>query len=375
MSGVEGVLRDLQSALAVRRIYPADHPRAHEALDVLEGGLRALTASQAEVSLFSVDGRIVVDGARVPGVDAAGASLFAFLADHGYHRLTVRRGVTRPELGAFLDELVRLERGEATGTAPRWTDHLRLAAAEQPSRTTVHTLETLASCGAQMQRVWRGLRDQGTFDAEGTVSVVVALLGVLDQHAHALVPLATLKAHDDYTATHITNVGLLAMALAEAVGLPPATVRDVAVAALLHDIGKLSVPHEILNAQGRLNPGQLAVIRRHPDAGARLLIQTPGVPELAPIVAYEHHVQADGGGYPQVPAGWRVNVASAITQVADVYDALRSNRPYRAGLPRERIAEIMMRDAGTVFDRTLVGVFLDRVMPRTVDATVPARVA
>jgi len=99
------------------------------------------------------------------------------------------------------------------------------------------------------------------------------------------------------------------------------------------------------------------------------------VPELAPIVAFEHHIQADGGGYPKVPGGWRVNLGSAITQVADVYDALRSNRPYRAGLPRERIAEIMTRDAGTVFDRTLVGIFLDRVMPRTIDATAQAHVA
>jgi putative nucleotidyltransferase with HDIG domain len=377
MSGVEGALRDLQSALAVRRIYPADHPRAHEVLDVLEDALRALTASQVEVSLFSVDGRIVVDGTRLAGAESTGAAIFALLADHGYHRLTVRRGVTRAEIEAFVDELVRLERDDVGGARPlASSDHLRLAAAEQPRRPAVtQTAETLATCATQVQRVWRGIRDARTFDGDGTASVVAALLGVLDQHAHALVPLAALKAHDDYTATHITNVGLLAMALAEAVGLPSATVRDVAVAALLHDIGKLSVPHRILNEQGRLSPEQLAVIRRHPEEGARLLLQTPGVPELAPIVAFEHHIQADGGGYPKVPGGWRVNLGSAITQVADVYDALRSNRPYRAGLPRERIAEIMTRDAGTVFDRTLVGIFLDRVMPRTIDATAQAHVA
>jgi HD-GYP domain-containing protein (c-di-GMP phosphodiesterase class II) len=155
------------------------------------------------------------------------------------------------------------------------------------------------------------------------------------------------------------------MALAEAVGFPGPTVTEIGIAALLHDVGKLRVPAEILNSGGRLTDEQAAIVKRHPGEGARLLLATPQIPELAPIVAYEHHIQYDGGGYPSVPRTWKLNLASAITTVADVYDALRSDRPYRPGLEREKIQAIMTMDAGTVFDPTLIRIFFEMVVPRT----------
>lgn len=190
---------------------------------------------------------------------------------------------------------------------------------------------------------------------------------MLRSHPHAIVPLAVLRSHDDYTVTHVANVSILAMALSEVLGLAQETVRAIGTAALLHDIGKLDVPADVLNAKGKLTDRKLAQIRRHPEEGARILAETPGATPLAVIVAYEHHVQFDGGGYPSVQRGWKMNLASAVTQVADVYDALRSHRPYRAGLPHDRIAEVMHRDAGTVFHPELVKVFFDRVVPRTTD--------
>jgi putative nucleotidyltransferase with HDIG domain len=165
---------------------------------------------------------------------------------------------------------------------------------------------------------------------------------------------------------HIVNVALLAMALGEAVGFPSALVRELGMAALLHDIGKLRVPPEILNASGSLSAEQRAIIRRHPEDGARMLLATKGATDLAVAVAYEHHLQYDGGGYPSVPRNWQVNLASEITHVADVFDALRTNRPYRPALPRERIAAMMTEDAGTVFDPRLLDIFFDAVVPRTV---------
>ena len=90
--------------------------------------------------------------------------------------------------------------------------------------------------------------------------------------------------------------------------------------------------------------------------------------DLAVAVAYEHHLHYNRGGYPKVPKTWRINLASEITHVADVFDALRSNRPYRGGLPHDTILDVMTRDAGTVFNPTLLDVFFDVVVPRTVEA-------
>ena len=121
------------------------------------------------------------------------------------------------------------------------------------------------------------------------------------------------------------------MAAGEALGLNAQFVHDIGLAALLHDIGKLRVPHDVLNSPGRLTDVQLAMMKKHPEDGARLLMATPRVPNLAVIVAFEHHLDANGGGYPAVPPTWKIHLASALTHIVDVYDALRSDRPYRKG--------------------------------------------
>ena len=102
----------------------------------------------------------------------------------------------------------------------------------------------------------------------------------------------------------------------------------------------------------------------HPVAGARFLLNTPGVPELAPIVASEHHVRADGSGYPKVPKNWKLNLASRIIQLADVFDALRTTRPYRAGLPVPKVVEVMRHDVGVFFDADLLQIFFEQVVSR-----------
>ena len=105
-------------------------------------------------------------------------------------------------------------------------------------------------------------------------------------------------------------------------------------------------------------------MKRHPEDGARMLMGTGLLPELAAIVAFEH-LQFDGGGYPAVPAGWKTHIGSEITHIADVYDALRSDRPYRQGLPADTAAQMMNADAGRVFDPYVLKVFFEQVAPRS----------
>ena len=91
------------------------------------------------------------------------------------------------------------------------------------------------------------------------------------------------------------------------------------------------MPPDVLSSPTKLTESQIVLMKRHPEDGARMLMGAGRLPELAAIVAFEHHLQFDGGGYPAVPAGWKTHIGSEITHVADVYDALRSDRPYRAG--------------------------------------------
>ncbi|MFI5182784.1 MAG: HD-GYP domain-containing protein [Vicinamibacteria bacterium] len=365
---VEALLRDMQNAVAARHLYPTEHPRVREALERIALEAEALTALAGEVSVFAVEDRLIHEGEVLPGGEAIARGLFQTLRSCGYHRLTLRAGVERGELEGFLAALAEAPRsGAATGVRP--TPHIRLSSleasgsSETPADAVVSAV--LAGQVPVLQGVWTGIVSGGRFDLDATEGIVLALSKTVEENLGAMIPMAALKSHDEYTATHITNVAILAMALGEAIGLPRKVVHDVGIAALLHDVGKLKVPSEILNTPASLTDLQIQALRRHPEDGARTLYATPGVPELAIVVAYEHHMRFEGGGYPTVPRGWKTNLASSITQVADVYDALRSDRPYRKGLQREKIKLMMMSDSGSQFDPELLDAFFDHVVPDT----------
>ena len=139
---------------------------------------------------------------------------------------------------------------------------------------------------------------------------------------------------------------------------------DLTVSAVLHDIGKRMIPKSVLNKDGKLTDDEWKIVQRHPVDGALQLFGAPGVPKIAPIVAFEHHMYP-GGGYPQGADGWKMHLASRIVQVADVFDALRTDRPYRAGMSLQEALDILQKDAGTRYEHALLEAFVNRVAGNT----------
>ncbi len=364
-AAVESLLKAIQQAVASRLLYPPEHPQIQDAAERALGFLREATARSSGVSVFAIGDRIVCEGTPLAGVEAVNRGLFHTLRAAGYDRLTLRRGTSRAEIAAFIGAVAEAGRrgGDGAKDHLRPTRNIRLSALQG---TDAEGLERgfLAEEVDTLQDVWTDIVERGDFNLDAIEGIVMALAKTVDENLGAMIPMAALKSHDRYTATHITNVALLAMALAEAIEQKPEQVHDVGIAALLHDVGKLKVPSEILNKPDRLSPEQLERMKRHPEDGARMLLATPGVPELATIVAYEHHVRYDGGGYPAVPRSWKASLASAVTQVADVYDALRTDRPYRTGLDRDTIMAMMTADAGLTFEPALLAAFFELVVPR-----------
>jgi putative nucleotidyltransferase with HDIG domain len=192
-------------------------------------------------------------------------------------------------------------------------------------------------------------------EAEATVrSLSVAM------HAEnrIVIPLLQLKEFDQYTTTHSMNVAVLTMALAEYLGLGARDVRAFGVAGLLHDLGKVRVPKEILTKPGKLTDEERQVMQRHPDDGARLLLDCDRNLELAAAVAYEHHIMIDGGGYPALHFRRACHPASILVHVCDVYDALRTRRPYRDAWESERVLSYLDQRAGIEFDPDVARAFI-----------------
>jgi putative nucleotidyltransferase with HDIG domain len=170
----------------------------------------------------------------------------------------------------------------------------------------------------------------------------------------------SIESADRYTQGHCQRVADRACALASAVGFDGGTLLWFRMGALLHDVGKIEVPPEILNKPGPLTPEERAVMERHPDAGVALIDDIEFPWDVRPMVRH-HHEAWDGSGYPGHLAGEEIPLSARILCVADVYDALATDRPYRKAFSHDRTLDIMQADAGRIFDPALFAVFRDAV--------------
>jgi HD-GYP domain-containing protein (c-di-GMP phosphodiesterase class II) len=201
-------------------------------------------------------------------------------------------------------------------------------------------------------------KEKKTFSMSGLNEIVAASIHAFEEMSGSLKLLEKLLALGEYTFTHSTNVCILNLAQAKSIGIEGRLLHDVGVAALLHDIGKLSVPEEILSKPCALSAEELGLIHQHPVLGAHYLLDMPGVPKLAVVCSFEHHMKYDGTGYPKVSAGWSQNFCSQITAVSDYFDALRTNRSYREALEYATVAAMMVEASGTYLHPLLTRNFM-----------------
>jgi HD-GYP domain-containing protein (c-di-GMP phosphodiesterase class II) len=167
---------------------------------------------------------------------------------------------------------------------------------------------------------------------------------------------SALDARDRYTAGHSRRVSDLSCATAMALGITGERLEEVRIGALLHDIGKIGVPDAVLQKPGRLTDAEFAVVKAHPQIGRRIL---EGVTGFAPYLdsVELHHENWDGTGYPWAQKGLETPIAARIIHVADAYDAMTTDRPYRPGMSAEEAISILRRHAGTQFDPLIVEAF------------------
>ena len=183
-------------------------------------------------------------------------------------------------------------------------------------------------------------------------------LAFIEEQSHSRmveVLAAAVDARDPYTQFHSRNVALLVVRLAETIGLEPARIRLLEAAAMLHDVGKIGVPDDILRKSGPLTSEEFLRIREHPALGARIL-EASTRPELLPWIA-AHHERWDGSGYPNGLAGERIPIEARILALCDSFDAMVSDRPYRSAMDRCAALAEIERNGGTQFDPSLTPAF------------------
>jgi putative nucleotidyltransferase with HDIG domain len=168
---------------------------------------------------------------------------------------------------------------------------------------------------------------------------------------------AAIDARDAYTHGHSTRVSQLSVDIAREMGLEPEKIEEVEISCLFHDVGKIKMPDSILHKEGRLDPSERREMMRHPEFGAEILTKAQSLFKYIPAVRH-HHERFDGTGYPDGLEGDRIPMTAAIVSLADAYDAMTSDRPYRVAMSQEEAVGKIVQASGKQFDPEIVRIFL-----------------
>lgn len=225
----------------------------------------------------------------------------------------------------------------------------RLLAAIEPPKVKALSMEqeleqAVRLCARSRQAVMEMFNDARMGQAlqfEQAEALVEEISESVLRHPNALISLARLKHSNEYTYMHSVAVCALMIALARKLGLPNDAVREAGLAGLLHDIGKMAVPQELLDKPGKLSDTEFAKVRKHPEEGGSILLASKQVSALVLDVCLHHHEKVDGSGYPHRLQGGQISLMAKMGAVCDVYDAITSNRPYKQGWdPAESIRKM-----------------------------------
>ena len=210
-----------------------------------------------------------------------------------------------------------------------------------------------------MKSMFQDARMGKAIDAEHCLPVVEEIAQSVARNPGAIVSLARLKTSDDYTYMHSVAVCALMVSLSHQLKLNESDTREAGMAGLVHDLGKSAMPLEVLNKPGKLTEGEFAVMRSHPEAGHRMLLEAKGVGPIPLDVCLHHHEKVNGLGYPHRLKGEDISLFARMGAVCDVYDAITSNRPYKSGWdPAESIQKMAQWSREGHFDDRIFQAFV-----------------
>ena len=362
----EELIRRLAAALRGTELYSPAHPLVQRGIDAFMSAATEGLQTSPSIIIGFIGDEIVVDGHRLPRGTATLVGFARDLRERNVEKVTLTRGLTRDEVRTLI--AVFSDRASPAPLADRLAasgvrhvtlgrvvveevsdEQAGIAAARRVYTTAVETAETL----------WQAAKAGDQPDPDAARKIIDGLARLVTQDRTSLMALTALKKYDNYTFTHMVNVSALAMAQARALNIDGALLREFGFAALMHDIGKVNTPLEVLNKPDKLDKQEFEIMKQHVVDGAHILRRTPEMPALAPIVAFEHHLKQDLSGYPENIGSRKLNLCTMIVSIADVFDALRSNRPYRQGLATARIRAIMDEQNNPAFNQPLLKRFVN----------------
>jgi len=373
LENVHAFIRRLTTAAANAALYSLGHRQVSHLCNLAQVHLQRAQGTAGEICLLLVDDQLIFDNLPLENNLSVG-QMIQGLKRCGVGTLKLLSGIEIEEIRDLVAVLTRgvQNAGEAVSSSHIRYGKLELRYSEGRSAaddtTTSQLFEqfpTLAEIQedelAEFIDLYRTARKHQRLNVVGISDIVSGFVDAFSSNADPLLALAPLRGLDEYTYTHSTNVCVLNLAQARLLGIEGQALHEIGVAAMLHDVGKLFVPAEILQKPAQLDDREWAIMQDHPRKGAEYLFSTPGVPRLAVVTAYEHHMRYDGSGYPKVSRPWQQHLVSQMTTISDFFDALRTHRSYRESLTLDAVAGIMLEQAGTSLHPSLTRNFLTAI--------------
>ena len=363
MADPGGFLHALAQSLSVMALYPSGHPSRERAIDQAYQHADGLSSSEGRRAFTFLDDEVVYG--REPLREFKGWDWAAKFVEVGIQRLEFERRISKDEFDGFLEEIlarVSPTAGDTSEQRQMRSLGIRFGSVSLEGQAEAvldeTTLDiTLGDEADTFRWLQDEIRTNGVVPLMEAEAVVRSLSVAMHADRRMMVPLLQLKEFDQYTTTHALNVSVLSMALAQSIGAPKRQIRAVGIAGLLHDIGKVRIPIEVLTKPGKLTDEERRLMNQHPVDAARMILESEEELELAAVVAYEHHIMLNGGGYPNVHYARECTLASRLVHVCDVFDALSTTRPYREAWSQEKVLAYLGERSGSEFDPGLVTTF------------------
>ncbi|HTG01582.1 MAG TPA: HD domain-containing phosphohydrolase [Nitrospirota bacterium] len=356
-------------------LYPEAHPILLTAADKLRGKIEELFVGRKQVAFYLVGGELFFETLSVPVDQSLSLFLEQFISRH-VGGIVFKPGLPSQELirfAALINKDPALFTGAGGVNETLEKDHIvhielhRVTLVDKNVGSVIKednkkAAELYRDAVSVVKEMVEAVNLDKTRNLRAVNSVVQTMVDNVLENRDALMGLTSLKMYDEYTFSHSVNTAILAISLGSFLSFEKSQIAALGVAGLMHDIGKTTVPHEIINKPSKLTSEEWEQVKRHPIEGALLLADIPGVSKLAMIAAFEHHQYRDVKGYPPVEGKFNQHPFSQIVALADAYEALTAARVYyNSQMAPDEAVRILVSKRNTTFNPILVKAFVNMI--------------
>lgn len=304
-------------------------------------------------SLLMIGDSFIFNDTPVTGKSIHITNFLKILKRKKIEKIIIQKGLNAEE---FLKFIISMSSRDIVSSSPHIAVGIIEVRFKTPETDSAAILEGSIS---KVKDSYLGISAFKKLDMVGLEDAVVGFISTMKKELNVLSIVSPVKSHSEYTYVHATNVSVLTIFQAESLGLKGEYLHDIGLAGLLHDVGKMFVSSAVLEKKSKLDEDEWFEMRKHPVYGAVFLSKLPDVPHLTAVAAFEHHMKFDGSGYPETKRiGKKQHLISQMIAIADFFDAMRTERPYRKSLNVHAISGLMKEGAGKDFNPHLVDNFL-----------------